>query len=169
MEMASYLTPNIQDVERIMEDALANEDGRVYGMLIPFLKRGGKRIRPMLAIATCGAVGGDRKAAVEPASVIELFHNFTLIHDDIEDDSRYRRGEPTLQITHGIPIALNSGDALYTLLWRKLISIKMPPRDCSGCRPFMWMHSNAWWTGKGLSSPGYKKADSMSAKRSISR
>lgn len=127
MEMPSYLTQNIQSVERIMEEVLAKEDGRVYGMLIPFLKRGGKRIRPMLAIASCGAVGGDRDVAVGPASVIELFHNFTLIHDDIEDDSRFRRGEPTLQITHGIPIALNSGDALYTLLWRELISIKMPP------------------------------------------
>jgi len=125
--MPSHIIPYLQDVEAIMEGELAKEDGRVYGMLIPFLKRGGKRIRPILAIASCGAVGGDRKAVIEPASVIELFHNFTLIHDDIEDDSRFRRGEPTLQITHGIPIALNSGDALYTLLWKKLISIKMPP------------------------------------------
>jgi geranylgeranyl diphosphate synthase type I len=61
------------------------------------------------------------------AAVIELFHNFSLIHDDIEDGSQFRRGEPTLHITYGIPIALNSGDALYTFLWKKLLSLKMHP------------------------------------------
>jgi len=122
-----HISSYLQRVEQIMEGELSQEDARVYGMLVPFLKRGGKRFRPALALVSCGAVGGDRDAALEPAAVIELFHNFTLIHDDIEDDSRFRRGEPTLHITHGIPIALNSGDALYTLLWKKLISLKMPP------------------------------------------
>ena len=126
-ESFPHISSCLQDIERIMESELAKEDKRVYGMLIPFLKRGGKRIRPTLALLSCGAVGGDRTKAIEPAAVIELFHNFTLIHDDIEDDSQFRRGEPTLQITHGIPIALNSGDALYTLLWKKLVSLKMPP------------------------------------------
>ena len=123
MDTPAQAVPYLQAVERMMEDELSKEDKRVYGMLIPFLKRGGKRIRPTLAILSCGAVGGDRSAVVEPAAVIELFHNFTLIHDDIEDDSQFRRGEPTLQITHGIPVALNSGDALYTFLWKKLVSL----------------------------------------------
>jgi geranylgeranyl diphosphate synthase type I len=127
MEIPPHVAPYLQDIERMMEDELAKEDKRVYGMLVPFLRRGGKRIRPALSIISCGAVGGMGKDAVEPASVIELFHNFTLIHDDIEDDSRFRRGEPTLQISYGIPMALNSGDALYTFLWKKLVSLRMPP------------------------------------------
>jgi geranylgeranyl pyrophosphate synthase len=111
----------------MMENDLSGEDPRVYGLLVPFIKRGGKRIRPALTILCCGAAGGRYEAAVEPAAIIELFHNFTLIHDDIEDDSRFRRGEPALHISHGLPIALNSGDALYTLLWKKLVSMKAKP------------------------------------------
>ncbi|MFN7990633.1 MAG: polyprenyl synthetase family protein [Candidatus Micrarchaeia archaeon] len=103
------------------------EDKRVYGMLVPFIRRGGKRIRPALCLLSCGSCGGDRRSAVEPAAIIELFHNFTLIHDDIEDNSLYRRGEPTLHVSHGIPIALNSGDALYTLLWKKLVGLRLTP------------------------------------------
>lgn len=110
-----------------METRLEAEDKNVYGLLIPFLRRGGKRIRPVLSLLSCGAVGGDYGQAVEPAAIIEMFHNFTLIHDDIEDDSQFRRGEPALHVTYGVPVALNSGDALYTLLWRGLLGLKFRP------------------------------------------
>ncbi|MBU0591367.1 polyprenyl synthetase family protein [Candidatus Micrarchaeota archaeon] len=110
-----------------METGLSTQDERVYGLLIPFLKRGGKRIRPSLCFICCGAVGGRYGDVVEPASIIELFHNFTLVHDDIEDDSQFRRGEPTLHVSYGIPMALNSGDALYTFLWERLVSLKIDP------------------------------------------
>jgi geranylgeranyl diphosphate synthase type I len=111
-----------------MEKELDEEDERIYGMLSPFIMRGGKRIRPVLALLSCGAVGGKYSDAIQPAAMIELFHNFTLIHDDIEDDSQFRRGEPTLHITHGIPIAINSSDALYTLIWKKIVSMEMPSK-----------------------------------------
>lgn len=62
------------------------------------------------------------------ASLIEMFHNFTLIHDDIEDSSKFRRGEPTLHITYGIPVALNAGDALYTLVWEELSKVEKDNR-----------------------------------------
>lgn len=127
MELYNHVKEQLSDVETIMEIELQQEDERVYGMLVPFLKRGGKRMRPVLCLISCGAVGGEYSEVLEPAAIIELFHNFTLIHDDIEDDSRFRRGEPTLHVTHGLPIALNSGDALYTLLWGKLVSISMKP------------------------------------------
>lgn len=117
----------MEDLERMMQEELDTEDGRVYGMLAPFLGRGGKRIRPAVCFLSCGAVGGDYPDALEPSAIIELFHNFTLIHDDIEDDSRFRRGEPALHIAYGMPIALNSGDALYTLLWKRLVSLDMKP------------------------------------------
>lgn len=126
MELYSHIMPLLSEVERLMDDGLGREDKRIYGMLPKFIKRGGKRIRPALCLLSCGAVGGDPRSALEIASVIELFHNFTLIHDDIEDGAQFRRGEPALHISCGMPVALNSGDALYTLLWKKLVSLDIP-------------------------------------------
>ncbi|MEW6723280.1 MAG: polyprenyl synthetase family protein [Candidatus Micrarchaeota archaeon] len=125
MDHYSHLAPHLSKVESIMERELGKEDERVYGMLVPFLKRGGKRIRPALCLLGCGASGGDYGDALEPAAIIELFHNFTLIHDDIEDGSQFRRGEPTLHVQFGIPMALNTGDALYTLLWKRLVGLPL--------------------------------------------
>ncbi|MDD5340661.1 MAG: polyprenyl synthetase family protein [Candidatus ainarchaeum sp.] len=127
MESYSHITPYLRSVEQLMESRLEAEDKMVYGLLVPFLRRGGKRIRPVLSLLSCGAVGGQYEAAIEPAAIIEMFHNFTLIHDDIEDDSQFRRGEPALQMAYGVPMALNSGDALYTLLWRELTKLKLRP------------------------------------------
>ncbi|MBD3210854.1 polyprenyl synthetase family protein [Candidatus Micrarchaeota archaeon] len=127
--MVSYrhIRPYLSEVERAMRTQLRREDERTYGMLPSFLSRGGKRIRPALTMLCCGAVGGYYTDAVEPSAILELFHNFTLVHDDIEDGAEFRRGEPALHVAHGIPIALNSGDALYTLLWKDLVNLNMEP------------------------------------------
>jgi len=127
MEFYSHIKPYLDEIERKMESELGKEDERVYGLLVPFLRRGGKRIRPVMALLCCGASGGSYESVMEPAMIIELFHNFTLIHDDIEDDSQFRRGEPTLHVKCGVPMALNSGDALYTFLWRKIVTLPMRP------------------------------------------
>ena len=74
--------------------------------------RGGKGIRPALVLATCQAFGGSRREAIAPAATIELLHNAFLIHDDVEDESELRRGRPTLHQLHGVPLAINAGDAL---------------------------------------------------------
>jgi geranylgeranyl pyrophosphate synthase len=118
--------PDVAEVERYIASVLEPEQKEVYGMLLPYIMRGGKRMRPMLAILSCRAVGGDPKAVIKPAGIIEMFHNFSLIHDDIADSSQFRRGEPTLHVSHGTPIALNSGDALYTLLLKELVGLDMP-------------------------------------------
>lgn len=73
----------------------------------------GKRMRPALALLTCGAVGGNWRAALPAAAAVELFHNFTLIHDDIQDGSPTRRGRPTVWKLWGVPQAINAGDALF--------------------------------------------------------
>ena len=126
MEFDSHIKTSLSNIEKIMQDDLKAEDERVYGMLAPFIERGGKRIRPVLALLCASALGTDPRKVERPAAIIELFHNFTLIHDDIEDNSQFRRGVPTLHISHGIPMALNSGDALYTLIWKKIISLDLP-------------------------------------------
>ena len=114
----------IRKTEEHIEGILSKEKEEVYGMLIPFIKRGGKRVRPALLFTTALAIGENPEEIVHHAAIIEMFHNFTLIHDDIEDDSKVRRGEPTLHITHTLPVALNSGDALYTLVWENIINIE---------------------------------------------
>lgn len=130
MELYAHINPQLKEIEHSMISKLESEDKRIYGMLVPFMKRGGKRFRPALCLLSCGANGGKYKDVLEAASIIELFHNFTLIHDDIEDDSRFRRGEPTLHVAYGIPMALNTGDALYTLLLRSLIELPLPQDRC---------------------------------------
>jgi geranylgeranyl diphosphate synthase type I len=75
----------------------------------------GKRIRPLLVLLSCAAAGGDWQQALPAAAAVELVHNFSLIHDDIEDHSPLRRGRPTVWKKWGIPQAINAGDAMFTL------------------------------------------------------
>lgn len=77
-----------------------------------YLGRGGKGLRPALCIATCEAFGGDAAMALPTASAIELLHTSFLVHDDVEDDSELRRGEPTLHRMFGTGLAVNAGDGL---------------------------------------------------------
>lgn len=79
------------------------------------LGHGGKRLRPMLALLCCGAVSGRPEQAFNQAMGIEMFHNFTLIHDDVMDRSPRRRGLPTVYRRWGDVQAILSGDALLTL------------------------------------------------------
>lgn len=84
----------------------------------------GKMIRPMIAIFAARAVGGDTAgdAAVPLAAAIELLHNFTLIHDDIQDNSPARRHRPTVWARWGEAQAINAGDALFAAAHLALLS-----------------------------------------------
>ena len=75
----------------------------------------GKGVRPLLCLLTSAAVGGDWEKAIPAATGIELIHNFSLIHDDIEDGSDLRRHRPTIWKLWGIPQAINAGDAMFAL------------------------------------------------------
>ncbi len=77
--------------------------------------RAGKRLRPVFCLLSCEACGGEWEQALPAAAAVELLHNFSLIHDDIEDNDRTRRGRPTLWALWGVSQALNAGDALYAL------------------------------------------------------
>jgi len=75
----------------------------------------GKRIRPLLCLWTCEAGGGDWRAALPAAAAIELIHNFSLIHDDIQDNSAERRGRATVWKIWGLAQGINAGDAMFGL------------------------------------------------------
>jgi len=86
--------------------------------------RGGKRLRGQFVLASTLAHGGSVDSALLPAAALELFQNWVLVHDDIEDDSEERRGAPALHRMVGMPIALNVGDAMHVAMWAALL--RMP-------------------------------------------
>ncbi|HEX2193418.1 MAG TPA: polyprenyl synthetase family protein [Candidatus Limnocylindria bacterium] len=75
----------------------------------------GKRMRPLLGLLAYQSLSGDYRRALPGAAAVELGHNFSLVHDDIEDADRERRHRPTLWAIWGIPLAINAGDALFAL------------------------------------------------------
>ncbi len=81
----------------------------------PCLGQGGKQIRPVLCLLICEACGGDWKQAVPASAAIEMVHNFSLIHDDIQDRDTTRRGRPTVWALWGEAQGINAGDTLFAL------------------------------------------------------
>jgi geranylgeranyl diphosphate synthase type I len=94
-------------------------------------KARGKRIRPLIVLLTSAAAGGDWEPALPAAAAVELVHNFSLIHDDIQDNSPVRRGRPTLWTKWGIPQAINTGDAMFTLAHITILELEktLPPTN----------------------------------------
>lgn len=127
MEFTDSIKKELADVEKTLHGFIPKDLPEVYDPITEIITRGGKRARPMLTLLSCKAVGGNAERAIKPASLIELFHNFTLVHDDIEDNSQMRRGQPTLNVKYGIPMALNCGDAMYTLVWNRLAQLNETP------------------------------------------
>lgn len=87
----------------------------LYDLVADYPQRPGKGLRPALCLATCRAHGGQTEDALGAAAAIELLHNAFLVHDDICDGALRRRGEAALHVRHGVPLALNAGDALAWL------------------------------------------------------
>jgi geranylgeranyl diphosphate synthase, type I len=122
---AAYL-PWIEDEMRSLLSAPGPDLARHYGImqyhmgwlnteLNPAVAPSGKRLRPVLCLLACSAAGGDPRQAVPAAAGLELMHNFSLIHDDIEDDSATRRHRATAWTVFGLPLACNAGDAMLSL------------------------------------------------------
>ncbi len=82
------------------------------------LSLGGKRIRPALVLLACDLFSGGVEAALMPALAIEIFHNFTLLHDDIMDRAEIRRGNPTVHVKYNENVAILSGDVMSILASR---------------------------------------------------
>ncbi len=127
------LVPNaLEDYLATCKEACVGEIKRLYGagegnssglqeMILDYPMRGGKALRPALSVASCLGLGGQLEAILPTAATLELYHNAFLIHDDIEDESWWRRGKPTLHVDHGIPIAVNVGDAMLSLSLQPLL------------------------------------------------
>jgi geranylgeranyl diphosphate synthase type I len=106
----------LDDVEQLMRSLASGERMERTGVMVQeHLATGGKRIRARLTLCAMEALGGKRVDAVGWASAVELLHNATLIHDDIQDGDRVRRGQPTTWVRHGVAQAINAGDLLLML------------------------------------------------------
>ena len=128
-DLQTALAPYITATETEMQHIVADREPLLrpfYGMLRyhlgwadeafrPTATRTGKRLRPTFLLLTCAALGGDWRRAVPAAAAIELTHNFSLIHDDIEDRDTERHGRPTLWQRWGDAQAINAGDGLFVL------------------------------------------------------
>jgi geranylgeranyl diphosphate synthase type I len=84
----------------------------------------GKRIRPLLLLLTTAACGPEWLHAISAAAAVELVHNFSLVHDDIQDRSDRRRGRPTTWVKWGPPMAINAGDALFVLSNQAMLDLR---------------------------------------------
>jgi geranylgeranyl diphosphate synthase type II len=166
--------PNaLEEYLSLCKDACDGEIKRLYGpgergsnglydLILDYPLRGGKALRPALSIATCLGLGGHLEAILPTAATLELYHNAFLIHDDIEDESWWRRGKPTLHVDHGVPIAVNVGDAMLSLSLQPLLDnvervglgpalrilrvvAKMTRLTVDGqALELEWVRSNAW-------------------------
>lgn len=101
--------------QRMARLAEGEQEERLGGMVREHLGAGGKRLRARLALTAGEALGAPAAAAVAWAAACELLHNATLIHDDLQDGDRVRRGRPTLWVRHGVAQAINAGDLLLML------------------------------------------------------
>ena len=109
-----------EEILRVIEHAQDERTGALYEMVRYHLgldRDGprGKRLRPLLGLLAYESLTGDHRAALPGAAAVELGHNFSLVHDDIEDRDVERRHRATLWTVFGVPQAINTGDTLFTL------------------------------------------------------
>ncbi len=110
--MKSYLDTINQAIAAI---PYPQQPSQLYEPIAYHMALGGKRIRPVLTLMACDAMGGDLAQAIDAAVGLEMFHNFTLLHDDVMDNADVRRGKPTVHRRWGDNTAILSGDTMLTI------------------------------------------------------
>lgn len=124
-DLNTYLAERKQLVEEHLFACLPSEGTRP-AILAEAIRHavlsGGKRLRPILCLASCEAAGGAAREALCPASSVELLHTYTLVHDDLPcmDNDLLRRGQPTVHAKYGEALGVLTGDALQTLAFEIL-------------------------------------------------
>lgn len=111
----------LQTIENYLaQRELPSEPERLYDPIRYSLGGGGKRLRPMLLMLSCGLFSDCTETALPAAAAVEIFHNFTLLHDDIMDNAAMRRGKPSVHARWGGNVAILSGDAMLIYAYRLL-------------------------------------------------
>ena len=136
MDLKAYLKEKIALVDAALERYLPTEDERpqnLHKAMRYSIFAGGKRVRPVLLLAACEAVGGAIDRAMPAACALEMIHTYSLIHDDLPamDDDDFRRGRPTNHKVFGEAIAILAGDGLLTEAFRLMAN----PAFAAGADP----------------------------------
>jgi geranylgeranyl diphosphate synthase type I len=127
------LEEQLREMGKIVDDALANylsakKPKYLYEASRHLPLAGGKRFRPIMAMLSCEAVGGNRLSALPFGIALELIHTFTLIHDDIIDEDDERRGIPSVHARFGESTAIIAGDLLFAKAFDALADLEVEPR-----------------------------------------
>ncbi len=120
---------SIIELQKIIDDAVIKttypaEPKELYEPISYLMSLGGKRLRPALVLMATDLFGGDINEALSPALAVELFHNFTLMHDDIMDKAPLRRGKPTVHVKWSESVAILSGDVMFVKAYKMMIQVK---------------------------------------------
>ncbi len=122
-DFEQYLKDTKTDVDRALLESVPPAGSSIVADAMRYsLEAGGKRLRPLLCLATAHALGADQQAVIEVAVSLEMIHSYSLIHDDLPsmDDSDLRRGRASCHSKYGEAIAVLAGDALLTLAFEKI-------------------------------------------------
>lgn len=119
-----YSITQLQDLinKQVVEKKYPGTPAELYDPISYIMSLGGKRMRPVLTLMACDMFGGHVTAALEPALAIELFHNFTLMHDDIMDKAPLRRGQSTVHSKWNDNVAILSGDVMLVEAYKTLVN-----------------------------------------------
>lgn len=136
MDLKAYLKEQCAIVDAALDRFLPKDTDlphSIHKAMRYSIFAGGKRVRPILMLAACQAVGGDSERAIPAACAMEMIHTYSLIHDDLPamDNDDFRRGNPTNHKVFGEAIAILAGDALLT----EAFKLTSDPRFAAGCDP----------------------------------
>ena len=154
MEIAAYLSERTQVVDRALSRYLPKESAKpvtLHKAMRYSVFAGGKRLRPVLALAAAEACGGAAKAALPAACAVECIHTYSLIHDDLPcmDDDDLRRGRPTNHKVFGEGVAVLAGDALLTVAFEILAQAEPTKRYSTAAQITELAHASGsrWLVG----------------------
>lgn len=125
---------SIQELQELLVEQLQQEATQIgqtqpvnlYQPIEYTLHMGGKRLRPVMLLMACDLFGGDVNKALQAALAVEVFHNFTLLHDDIMDKAEIRRNQPAVHKKYNENVAILSGDAMSIMAYQYLLKTEHP-------------------------------------------
>lgn len=123
--------------EAIHQYRMPQQQAGLYDPVRYAMDCGGKRMRPILCMAMCEALGGKAQDAINQALAIEMFHNFTLLHDDVMDSADMRRGRPTVHVRWDDRTAILSGDAMLSMA-TELVNEGVDASTAASCRRLLY-------------------------------
>jgi geranylgeranyl diphosphate synthase, type II len=123
MHSAEFFQKLVEDEIVKYNGTFPQEPAALYDPIRYMMKLGGKRMRPVLTLLSCEIFGGDYKNAISPAIGLEVFHNFTLLHDDIMDNAPLRRAMPAVHKKWNADVAILAGDAMFVEACRLVLNV----------------------------------------------